>query len=234
MIELPHFLCIGIPARNEEGPVALAIESIMSSDVWRGAGQGMRELIVCMNGSTDGTASVIRGISRKHPEVKLIELGFAGKAAAINRIVSASDGRAGIIYFSDADVSMRADAIGKTVDALRANGNAEFAAANVVPESVLAEPKARGILGAYLAESAGIRNSEKGGWLRGAGFAVRREFIKNNPPAGTPPDERRPLHQQEIPWQDNHGRGCAGLLQDTVTPRLCKAEEEVLLFAQIP
>lgn len=86
-----------IPARNESGFIAAAIENIRAF-----APPGVRwELIIVDNGSTDGTAEIARGYS----EVRVLQAhGTVGAA----RNIGAASARQDILVFLDADVRLTA------------------------------------------------------------------------------------------------------------------------------
>lgn len=71
-----------VPAYNEEVGIAATIESIVSSDA-------SVHVIVVDDGSTDRTAEVVRALSL--PGVSLIQQGNAGKAAALNTGLHATE-----------------------------------------------------------------------------------------------------------------------------------------------
>lgn len=140
---MPEFLSIGIPARNEQDSIEMCIKWITRSIAWKQAPSTEKELIVCINGSTDKTAQIVRNLAKQIPEIKLIELKEAGKNQAINTIVAHSSKRADAIYFSDADVLVKRDTIGKVLKELRANPKIEFAAPIVVPSAAFFPAKKR-------------------------------------------------------------------------------------------
>ncbi len=184
---MPEFLSIGIPARNEaasiEGVSSIerTISSITKSKAWRETAPADRELIVCVNGSRDKTAQVARALAKGIPGIKVIELKQAGKNNAINHIARESSSRADIIYFSDADVLVKRDTIGKTNRALRADRKMEFAAPIVVPSAAFVHPNRRGPTSSLYAEVSRVARRDKLYRLTGQGFAVRKKFLIANP-----------------------------------------------------
>lgn len=178
---MPEFLSIGIPARNEAQSIERTIHSITKSKAWREAAPADRELIVCVNGSRDKTAQVARALASGIPGMKVIELKKPGKNNAINHIAQESSSRADIIYFSDADVLVKRDTIGKTNRALRADRKMEFAAPIVVPSAAFVHPNRRGPTSSLYAEVSRIARRDKLYRLTGQGFAVRKKFLIANP-----------------------------------------------------
>ncbi len=72
-------ISIVIPAHNEEENIESAIRSILNS----GYSEDI-EIIVVNDGSTDRTAEIVKGISAKNKNVKLIEGEHKGKGLAVN------------------------------------------------------------------------------------------------------------------------------------------------------
>ena len=178
---MAKFLCIGIPARNEADSIGRTISSIVKSKAWKENSGANRELIVCVNGSKDGTAAIVRTLAKTIPEIKVLELKAPGKNRAINEIARASSRRADTIYYSDADVLVKRDTIGKTVTALRRDPKIEFAAPIVVPSSAFVNPSMRGPTSELYVEGSRIGRKHKAYRLTGMGFAVKKAFIKSHP-----------------------------------------------------
>ena len=171
------FLCIGIPVRNEEESIALTINSIVSSRAWTSAKQN-RELVVCLNGSTDNTLNVLNSLKGKIPELRIIYSNADfGKTGALNEIAKRANLRASEIYFSDGDVLVQKDTITKTLRALKEKG-IEFAAPIIWPRRAGAKPTLTETL---YEESIKIAAKEKLHSLTGMGFAVKRKFFLQNP-----------------------------------------------------
>ena len=176
-----HFLSIGLPARNEEESVEQAIESIIKSTAWKRAGEGNRELIVCVNGSSDKTAQICRELGQRTPELRLIELKEAGKNNAINHIAKVANSKARDIYFSDADVITHRSAIERTLAELRANPQIKFAAPLCIPIESYIPPKRRNSTQALYVESTRFAKNKGAFQLAGQGYAANREFLLQHP-----------------------------------------------------
>lgn len=111
---LSHFhdslplVSIVIAARNEERNIVSKIENTLSLDY----PHDRLGVIIVSDGSTDRTADVLRGYSARG--VQLINLSHnVGKACAQNEAVKQAKGE--ILLFTDANVSLRRDAIRKLV-----------------------------------------------------------------------------------------------------------------------
>jgi dolichyl-phosphate beta-glucosyltransferase len=95
-------LSIVIPAFNEHDRLpraCVAIRRYLEERAWTDA-----EVVVVDDGSTDGTATVVRDAALTWPQLRLVSLARnSGKGAAVRAGVNASLGRA--IAFTDADLS---------------------------------------------------------------------------------------------------------------------------------
>jgi hypothetical protein len=105
-----------IPARNEEGSIAAAVEAVLAS-------RGVElECVVLDDGSADRTAEIVREIARKDRRVRLetappLPAGWAGKQHACS--VLASHARHPVLAFLDADVRLAPDALARTAAFIR-------------------------------------------------------------------------------------------------------------------
>jgi hypothetical protein len=101
-----------IPARNEERNVRACVESVLAS---RGVGL---EVLVLDDGSTDGTAEIVREIALRDGKVRLVEgralpAGWNGKQHACWVLAQETD--AGLMLFLDADVRVGPEALVRCV-----------------------------------------------------------------------------------------------------------------------
>jgi len=91
-----------IPVYNEEKIVKDKLEKI-TSQKW--ASGYRREILVIDDGSTDNTASLVKDFSKKHKEIRLVNMGRnEGKGAAIKRGIEIATGE--FVIFSDIDLSV--------------------------------------------------------------------------------------------------------------------------------
>jgi cellulose synthase/poly-beta-1,6-N-acetylglucosamine synthase-like glycosyltransferase/peptidoglycan/xylan/chitin deacetylase (PgdA/CDA1 family) len=99
-----------IPAYNEAAGIAAAVRSMTASSY-----PGPVEVVVVDDGSSDGTAGIVRGLGL--PGVTLISQPNAGKPAALNRGIAGA--RYGVLVLVDGDTVFAPDTIGRLVGPLR-------------------------------------------------------------------------------------------------------------------
>ena len=85
-----------IPARNEEKEIGRAIESILATKY------SSFEIVVVNDGSTDGTAEIVRDYMKRHSNIQLINF-EEGHSAAFARNRGAEKATGEILVFLDAD-----------------------------------------------------------------------------------------------------------------------------------
>ncbi len=132
---MPKVLTIGVPAHNEAGSIGVTISNLLSQEMPAGY---EREIIVCDNASTDGTAGVVKKIAAKNPAVKLIQAPKRGRAHSLNAIKGEARGE--IIVFCDADVRVRGIPSSKSAAPQQAVKERKRAVAKLV-EFLQAHPK---------------------------------------------------------------------------------------------
>jgi hypothetical protein len=102
-----RLVSILIPARNEEGQIAVAVQCALGS---RGCAV---EVLVADDGSTDRTAGIVRALASQDPRVRLLAVpplpeGWTGKVHACHHL--AETARGSHLFFVDADVRVAAHA----------------------------------------------------------------------------------------------------------------------------
>lgn len=105
---MPASVCL--PAYNEASTIEatlVALSRLAPSDV--------DEIVVCLNGCTDGTADIVAGFARHEPRIFVIESAL-GKNRAWNALVAAARNRR--LVFTDADVRPAPQAIAALLAAL--------------------------------------------------------------------------------------------------------------------
>ncbi len=105
-----------MPAYNAEPYLRAAIESVLAQSLkdW--------ELIICNDGSTDGTAAICEWYAAKESRIRLLSLGWnQGSSAARNRAVGESRGR--YIAMMDADDECHPDRLAIQLEWARRHPN---------------------------------------------------------------------------------------------------------------
>jgi peptidoglycan-N-acetylglucosamine deacetylase len=92
-----------IAAYNEELVITRTLEYVLAS------AHPIAEVIVVDDGSTDGTAAMVRDVAARHPQVRLVQQENAGKWAALNR--GFAEVTAEIVVTLDADTLFTPDTI---------------------------------------------------------------------------------------------------------------------------
>jgi len=111
-----------LPLRNEAHRVTPCLEALLAQE-----GVDELEIIVLDDGSTDGTADVVRNVVGTDPRVKLLDAddvdppqGWLGKPWACHRLAAEANGS--VLVFVDADVVLAPHAIAASVSLLRESG----------------------------------------------------------------------------------------------------------------
>jgi hypothetical protein len=109
-----------VPVRNEEDQVAGCLSALLDQ-------RGVEDLrvVVVDDGSTDGTAAVVRAVA--DPRIRLLSAappppGWLGKSHACAVGAAVADGEDGILAFVDADVRLFPDALAGAVAVLERHG----------------------------------------------------------------------------------------------------------------
>lgn len=119
-----EFVSLLLPVRDEAARVAPCLTALLATVDDYGRAGSEAEVVVCDDGSTDGTAAVVRRCAGDDPRVRLITgaalpAGWLGKPHACAQLAAAADPRATVLVFVDADVVLAADALRRSVALLR-------------------------------------------------------------------------------------------------------------------
>jgi hypothetical protein len=111
-----------LPARDEAARIAPCVASLLSQQ-----GVPDLEVLVLDDGSSDGTADVVRSAAHGDPRLRVVDGGHAplpagwlGKPWACARLAEQARGR--VLVFVDADVVLAPQAVAATVALLRSSG----------------------------------------------------------------------------------------------------------------
>ena len=104
-----HFsVSVLIPAYNEEDTIKETIDAVLKSDY-----DNIIEVIIINDGSTDKTASIVKGLTKKYSLLKLLDRKNSGKADSLNQGIKIAKGE--LIAVIDSDSFPEKDAIRKLV-----------------------------------------------------------------------------------------------------------------------
>jgi Glycosyl transferase family 2 len=109
-----------LPLRDEAARVIPCLRALLAQ-----RGVPAMEIVVLDDGSTDGTAGVVRAVVGADPRVRLftgaaLPPGWLGKPHACHQLAGRADPAATALVFLDADVVLAPDAVAAMVAALRA------------------------------------------------------------------------------------------------------------------
>src|SRR5690242_1204981 len=119
-----------VPARNEEAMIAACVESLAVQ-------KEIKEILVIDDQSSDGTAEIVRGLSNKYSNVRLLaatELpaGWVGKNNAV--WIGARESRGDWLLFTDADAVHATDSAARALSIAAEN---DAALVSFSPEQVM-------------------------------------------------------------------------------------------------
>jgi glycosyltransferase involved in cell wall biosynthesis len=142
---LPHrpgrpYLSIIIPAYNEEKRLGVTLEKIHSFFASRAAGLGVRdiEILVVDDGSSDGTARVVRKLTASMPELRFVKNEInRGKGYSVKRGIC--EARGSVALFTDADLSLPIEEAGKLLTSI-AEGNDVAIGSRGIDRSLMGTP----------------------------------------------------------------------------------------------
>jgi dolichyl-phosphate beta-glucosyltransferase len=127
-------LSVVIPAHNEAGRLEYTLRRMVD---YLQQAEPRHEIIVVDDGSSDGTAELVRGLSKEWPQLRVIEhVANRGKGAAVRTGMHAARGEQ--LLFSDADLATPIEEVRKLQAAL-AEGYDLAIASRAVPGADIRE-----------------------------------------------------------------------------------------------
>jgi Glycosyl transferase family 2 len=107
----PERVSVLIPMRDEAAQARDCLAAVLAQD-------GVTEVLVLDDGSTDRTAEAVRAMGVRVLAGRPLPPGWLGKPHACQQLADASDPAADVLLFLDADVRLRPGAVAATVDLL--------------------------------------------------------------------------------------------------------------------
>ncbi len=104
---MPLSISVLIPVLNDKAGIETTLKSVMNQTI----DQSEYEVIVCDNGSTDGSQQVIQNHMENHPSIKLLHEDVKSSYAARNKAILNS--KAPILAFIDSDMSCNTNWLAK-------------------------------------------------------------------------------------------------------------------------
>ena len=107
----PERVSVLIPMRDEAARVRECLAAVLAQD-------GVAEVLVLDDGSTDGTGDIARAMGVRVLAGRPLPPGWLGKPHACQQLADAADPAADVLLFLDADVRLRPGAVAATVSVL--------------------------------------------------------------------------------------------------------------------
>jgi Glycosyl transferase family 2 len=107
----PERVSVLVPMRDEAAQVRDCLAAVLAQD-------GVAEVLVLDDGSTDGTGELARAMGVRVLAGRPLPAGWLGKPHACQQLADAADPTADVLLFLDADVRLRPGAVAATVELL--------------------------------------------------------------------------------------------------------------------
>ena len=160
-----------IPVFNEEESLSRIYENVKNSTLWRKSAR--KEMIFCVNGSTDSSERVAREIAGADGSVKLIVLKEKGKNRAWNEMRRRSDKNSDTLFFLDTDVVLPENTLERLSKELERNPGIAAAGAKA---AFLREPtKRKEFVRRMIMEAKANPERLTQNFLHGRCYAIRRD-----------------------------------------------------------
>jgi hypothetical protein len=129
-------VCVLLPVRNEAHRVRPCLESLLGQ-----RGVPLLEIVVLDDGSTDGTAKLVRSVAADDPRLRLVEgepppKGWLGKPYACHQLAAHASPSSRVLAFVDADVVLAPSAIAAAVALLDDDGDGDIDLVSPYPRIV--------------------------------------------------------------------------------------------------
>ena len=136
------FLSIIIPAYNEEPRITETLRTVVE---YFGTQSYTWEVAVVDDGSTDGTAPLVKSFADLHPSVRLIIVPHGGKGWAVNRGMLCTTGE--YRFLCDADLSMPIEQVSRFLPPATSQFDIAIGSREVTGARRIGEPRRRHIMG---------------------------------------------------------------------------------------